>query len=169
MLPLKWRLYKILNYILLAIGLLLTAYIFYILFVRPPANAELLIIPILINALFFMMTVHSLINVVFATKLFPNRTLSRSNSGWNVVSLITNILSTGGLIVFIIVGAIAEFEESSSDVIERDPTGKLILLIFLVILLADLFVLICQFNLSSFLRNNSTDSISSMIDSIGKE
>lgn len=169
MLPLKWRLYKILNYILLAIGLLLTAYIFYILFIRRPDQVEIQAAVLLINILFFMMAVHSIINIVMITKLFPNKSLSGSNRSWNTISIIANILSSIGLTITLIGGAIAEFEESSSDVIERDPTGKFILLIVLIILLSDLFVLICQFKLSSYLRNNSIDSISSMIDSIGKE
>ena len=164
----KWKLYKVFNYILLVLGLLFSTYLCYLLLFDPPPSEEMLI-PVSIVTLFLMMTIHSIINIIFSFKNFPDKALSGSSRAWNVISIVTNLLSAAGLIVFILAGAAEEFKENPYEAYEKDPTGKLILLFLLLLLFTDLFVLICQFRLASVLENNAAESISSMINSIGKE
>ena len=172
MIPLKWKVYRVLNYLLFCCGI-----IFFLHFLRLLINGINLIksgkdlnkigfdlrflnISILFGLLFLFMTLHSLINIIIMSKTFPDKMLSQNKKRWYFFSLILNLISLIGLTItfFVVVS------EIGNDYFN----GLLIMLLIVsILMLSSIFVLICQFNLRKYLRQKNMSLLNSLIDSIG--
>ena len=174
MIPLKWKLYKILNYLLLCGGIL-----FFLHFLRLIINTIDLIksgidltktgidprfinIQILFGLLFLFMASHGLINIIIMSKTFPDKILSPNKTRWHIFSLVLNLICLVGLII--------AFFSVMSELDDNYFKGLLIIFAAITILmLSSTFVLICQFNLRKYLRQKNASLMNSLIDSIGNK
>ena len=160
MIPLKWKIYRVLNYLLLCCGIVLTLNFF-----RLMINAfdrDFLILSISVTLIFLLMASHSLINIFIMSKTFPDKILSPNKTKWYIFSLVLNLLSLTGLVI--------AFISTLSEINDDFFNGLLIILaVMLVLVISSLYVLICQFNLRKYLKQKNTSLMNSLIDSIGSD
>lgn len=131
------------------------------LLINTPARFQTSIIGNLIHLLCLLMSVNPVINIILLTKNFPDKALSGSKVTLNVISIILNIVIAAGLTIFTIAGFISVPEEG------QDKIAIIILTILALMVVVNLFMLVCQFGLRGYLKKNSITSIRSMVDSIG--
>ena len=158
MIPLKWKIYRVLNYLLLCCGIILTLNFFRL--IINAFDQDFLILSILVTLIFLFMTSHSLINIFIMSKTFPDKILNPNKTRWYIFSLVLNLLSLIGLVI--------AFFSALSEVNDDFFNGLLIILaVMLILVLSSLYVLICQFNLRKYLRQRNASLMNSLIDSIG--
>lgn len=158
MIPLKWKTYRVLNYLLLCCGVILT--LNFSRFIITAFDYDFLIISILVTLIFLFMASHSLINIFIMAKTFPDKILDRAKTRWYIFSMVLNSLSLIGLLI--------AFFSALSEVTNDYFNGLLIILgVMLIIIFSSLFVLICQFSLRNYLIKKNASLMNSMIDSIG--
>lgn len=158
MIPLKWKIYRVLNYLLLCCGVVLTLNFFRI--IINAFNKGFLIISILVTLIFLFMASHSLINIFLMSKTFPDKLLDSNKTKWYIFSLLLNLLSLIGLVI--------TFFSALTEVNDNYFNGLFtILAAILILLLSSLFVLICQFNLRKYLKQKNASLMNSLINSIG--
>ena len=159
MIPLKWRIYRVLNYLLLCCGIILT--LNFSRLIISAFDEDFLILSILVTLIFLFMALHSLINIFIMAKTFPDKVLDRNKTKWYIFSLVLNLLSFIGLVI--------AFFSALSELTDDYFNGLLIILgVMLILIFSSLFVLICQFNLRNYLNKKNASLMSSMIDSIGE-
>ena len=159
MIPLKWKFYRALNYLLFCCGV-----IFFLHFLRLMVNntvLSFLTLSILFSLLFLFMASHGLINIVIMSKTFPDKILSPNKTRWHIFSLILNLISLIGLIITFFV-VVPEMSNNYFDGI------LVILAAILTLMISSIFVLICQFNLRKYLRQKNESLMNSLIASIGE-
>jgi len=170
MIPLKWKFYRVLNYLLLCCGI-----IFFLHFLRLILHAIYLIksgvdpiksdlrflnIQVLVSLIFLFMASQSLINIIIMSKTFPDKILNPNKTRWHIFSLILNFISLIGLIISFFT-LVSEMGDDYFD-------GLLVIFAAIsVLMLSSMFVLICQFNLRKYLRQKNALLMNSLIDSIG--
>jgi hypothetical protein len=164
MLSVKWKLYKIANYILLISSAIFILVIFSALLRSLSRGAKIEPVVYLIALLFILITANTIVNLVLLAKNFPDRELSGFRALSNSISIIINIATVIGHAIFVASGFIAEFDRESAS---PDPTGKIMLALFALLWFVNLFVLICQFSVRRYLRENNNALIDSIIGSIG--
>ena len=162
MLPLKWKLYRIINYLLLFSGAIISLS-FIRLIVRPTDKLYLLVTSLFSLAFFFVAT-QAFINLAIMVKTFPDKLLSRNKSRWHALALFLNVISCSGLI-FAFFSLISEIYRSDPF----DRAGLLIMfLIISVLIVLLLYIFYCQLSLKKYLKLKNTVLINSLIDSIGE-
>ena len=158
MIPLKWKFYRALNYLLLCCGIL-----FLLNFLRALISSidlRFQTFVILLNLLFLCMAAQGLINIIVMSKTFPDKILSPNKNRWHIVSLVLNLSSLVGLIIAFF-SIVSEINKDYFD-------GLLVIFATIsVLMLSSMFVLICQFNLKKYLRQQNATLMNSLIDSIG--
>jgi len=158
MIPLKWKLYRVLNYLLLCCGV-----IFFLSFLRLIINAtdpRYQTFSILVSLIFLCMASQGLINIIIMSKTFPDKIPGPNKTRWHIFSLVLNLISLIGLIIC--------FFSIVSDMDDDYSSGLLVTFaIIAVLMLLSMFVLICQFNLRKYLRQKNASLMNSLIDSIG--
>jgi hypothetical protein len=160
MIPLKWRFYRALNYLLFCCGIILSLY--FLGLIINATDLEFLNLSILFSLLFLFMTSHGLINIIIMSKTFPDKILSQNKNRWYIFSLILNLISLAGLIIIFF----ASINEMNKDYF----TGLLIMFTTVSILMfSSMFVLLCQFSLRKYLRQKNAGLMNSLIDSIGNK
>ena len=158
MIPLKWKIYRVINYLLLCCGLILTLNFFRL--IINAFDRDFLILSTLVTLIFLFMAAHSLINIFIMAKTFPDKILDPNKTKWYIFSLILNILSLIGLVIV--------FFSALSEVANDYFSGLLIILgVMLILNLSSLFVLVCQFNLRKYLKQKNASLMNSLVDSIG--
>ena len=135
------------------------------LLISVPARFQSFILGNLIHLLYLLMCVNPVINIILITKNFPDKALFGSKVTLNVISIILNIVTAAGLIIFTIAGFISEHEVGHPS--NQDKTVIIILTLLALMTVVNLFMLVCQFGLRGCLKKNSVASIRSMVDSIG--
>lgn len=159
MIPLKWKIYRVLNYLLLCCGIILT--LNFSRLIISAFDAAFLILSMLVTLIFLFMALHALINIFIMAKTFPDKVLDRNKTKWYIFSLVLNLLSLTGLVI--------AFFSALSEVSDDYFSGLLIILgVMLILISSSLFVLICQFSLRNHLNKKNASLMNSMIDSIGK-
>ena len=131
------------------------------LLISVPERFQTSIFSNLIHLLYLLMSVNPVINIILFTKHFPDKALSGSKVTLNVISIIMNIVTAAGLTIFTIAGFVSVPGE------DEDKIMIIILTILALMVVVNLFMLVCQFGLRGYLKKNSVASISSMVDSIG--
>jgi len=158
MIPLKWKFYRLLNYLLLCCGI-----IFFLSFLRLIINATDLRFQnfsLLVGLIFLFMASQSLINIIIMAKTFPDKIPGPNKTRWHVFSLVLNLISIIGLIIC--------FFTMVSDMGDNYFSGLLVMFaIISMLMLLSVFVLICQFNLRKYLRQKNASLMNSLIASIG--
>ena len=160
MIPLKWKFYRALNYLLLCCGIL-----FLLNFLRALISSidlRFQTFVILLNLLFLCMAAQGLINIIVMSKTFPDKILSPNKNRWHIVSLVLNLSSLVGLIIAFF-SIVSEINKDYFD-------GLLVIFATIsVLMLSSMFVLICQFNLKKYLRQQNASLMNSLVDSIGND
>jgi len=106
------------------------------------------------------MAAQGLINIIVMSKTFPDKILSPNKNRWHIVSLVLNLSSLVGLIIAFF-SIVSEINKDYFD-------GLLVIFATIsVLMLSSMFVLICQFNLKKYLRQQNASLMNSLIDSIG--
>ena len=158
MIPLKWKFYRALNYLLLCCGILFLLNFLRALIISIDLRFQTLVI--LLNLLFLFMAAQGLINIIVMSKTFPDKILSPNKNRWHIVSLVLNLSSLVGLIIAFF-SIVSEINKDYFD-------GLLVIFATIsVLMLSSMFVLICQFNLKKYLRQQNASLMNSLIDSIG--
>ena len=158
MIPLKWKFYRALNYLLLCCGILFLLNFLRALIISIDLRFQTLVI--LLNLLFLFMAAQGLINIIVMSKTFPDKILSPNKNRWHIVSLVLNLSSLVGLIIAFF-SIVSEINKDYFD-------GLLVIFATIsVLMLSSMFVLICQFNLKKYLRQQNATLMNSLIDSIG--
>ena len=158
MIPLKWKFYRALNYLLLCCGILFLLNFLRALIISIDLRFQTLVI--LLNLLFLCMAAQGLINIIVMSKTFPDKILSPNKNRWHIVSLVLNLSSLVGLIIAFF-SIVSEINKDYFD-------GLLVIFATIsVLMLSSMFVLICQFNLKKYLRQQNATLMNSLIDSIG--
>ena len=159
MIPLKWKFYRVINYLLLCCGI-----IFFLSFLRLIINAtdrRFQNFSLLVSLIFLFMASQSLINIIIMSKTFPDKIPGPNKARWHVFSLVLNLISSIGLLVcwFTIV----------SDMGDHYLSGLLVTLaVISILMLLSIFVFICQINLRKYLRQKNESLMNSLIASIGE-
>ena len=160
MTPLKWKIYRFLNYLLLCCGIILTLN-----FSRLIINAfdlEFVVVSILVTLIFLFMASQGLINIFIMAKTFPDKILDPIKTKWHIFSLVLNLLSLIGLFI--------AFFSALSEITNDYFSALLIILgVLLILIFSSLFVLICQFNLRKYLKQRNASLMDSLVDSIGND
>ena len=162
MLQLKWKLYRVINFLLLFSGAI-TFLIFIRLTVRT-TEIEYLLVSLLFSLVFFSIAFQAFINMAIMVKTFPDKLLSVVKNRWHVFAMFLNLISFSGLI-FAFFSLMSEIYRSNPF----DRTSLLIMFFIISILIfLLLFVFYCQLSLKKYLKLKNTSLINSMIDSIGQ-
>jgi len=160
MIPLKWKFYRALNYLLLCCGILFLLNFLRALIISIDLRFQTLVI--LLNLLFLCMAAQGLINIIVMSKTFPDKILSPNKNRWHIVSLVLNLSSLVGLIIAFF-SIVSEINKDYFD-------GLLVIFATIsVLMLSSMFVLICQFNLKKYLRQQNASLMNSLVDSIGND
>ena len=158
MIPLKWKFYRVFNYLLLCCGIVFLLNFLWITINSRDVRFQTL--AILLNFLFLFMAAQGLINIIVMSKTFPDKILSPNKNRWHIVSLILNLSSLAGLII--------AFFSLVSEINDDYFNGLLVIFaVISVLMLSSMFVLTCQFNLRKYLRQKNALLMNSLVDSIG--
>lgn len=162
MLPLRWKLYRVMNFLLLISGAILFLSLIHL--IVKTSDKEYQVVSSIFSLVFLFTASQAFINLAIMFKTFPDKLLSGAKSRWHVFSMILNVISFSGLI-FAFFSLLSEMSRSNS----LDRTGLLIMLLMISVLLILLFfIFFCQLSLKQYLKLKNTSLINSMIDSIGQ-
>ena len=158
MIPLKWKIYRIINYLMLISGGLL-----FLRFFQLSIGYSYQVFAFLTSLIFLSMVVQSLINLVVMAKTFPDKMLTGAKNRWHILAAILNAISLAGFIYgcFSLLTEMAEFPDEKALII--------LLLIMIAFILSMFFVFICQLTLKRYLHRTNLTVMRTMIDSIGSE
>jgi hypothetical protein len=161
-LPLKWKLFRFVNY------LLLVAFLFLLILVMNAAVKgalvqSLIIISVLISIESLLIILISLLNLYITYKFFPHKMLYGRIKKLYTVSAFVYALTLSGLIYFLIT-AISEELNSRQD----DNTGTILIIIFACMLAMGIFSVIMQFSVNKFLAANYKKNMLVIINEIGE-
>ena len=147
MIALKWKLYRISNYLLLIAGAFLVIKFIEIgIFLTEPGFELYSFFMVL---MFLLMIIQSTINLFVMAKTFPNKLLIRGKFYWQIFSIICNS------IVFLALSYLTFFELLA----DSDNRPLNIAFIFLFLIVNSAFVLYSQLGLKRFLHGkNATPS-----------
>ena len=162
MLSLRWKLYRVINYLLLFSGAI--TFLTFIRLIVRATEKEYLLVSLLFSLIFFFIASQAFINMAIMIKTFPDKLLSSAKNRWHVLAMFLNVISFSGLI-FAFFSLLSEIYRSNPF----DRTGLLIMFFIIsVLILLLLFVFYCQLSLKKYLKLKNTSLINSMIDSIGQ-
>jgi|GEM_PF-2109409 len=158
MIPIKWKIYRIINYLLLISGALL-----FLRFFQLSIGYSYQVFALLTSLIFFSMVLQSLINLMVMVKTFPDKILTGAKNRWHIIATILNFISLAGITYDCssLLSEMAEFPDEKALII--------LLLIMIAFILSLLFVFICQLTLKRYLHRTNLTVMRSMIDSIGSE
>lgn len=160
--PVKWKLYIILN-LLLAIPalavLILLIISFYSTTGKDPGFT------ILFCTSFMIIMVNNFFGILMYQRYFPGKLPPVHIKRINLVLL---ILTWAVVLLMTLVTSFGAFEEFSSDDTERDSAGKVAVFVLFFIIILQATILVMQAKLSNLIQRNSRKKIQDLIDSIGQ-
>lgn len=167
MLPRIWKLYRILNYVLLIGSAIFTLFLgFIILSAVTAKNASIQGFTYLFGLLFLLICLGSIMNSYILLKYFPDKPLSRTLSGLYGLLLFISTLTALCLLAISITGLSIELDSSNE---KADLTGLITGLVLFSLGLIHVFVLVMQYRVKKFLRFNQAKTMNALIASIGNQ
>lgn len=161
MLPLKWKIYRVINYVQLVISSVILIMLFSLAYNSVESQD---INWFMIAAVVLLLVISAnIINLVIVYNYFPDKILSRGLKITHWIFLITGSVITIGLLLMAIAGFMEEFLPSNPE----DGIGKELVLFFFFFSLLEIYKLSFQFQVESFLKRNYRRSLNSLIESIG--
>lgn len=164
MLPVKWKIFKILSYVQVSYTVSFFVYYIWLLVLRLTFG-DTLIYEIITGVIAILIVIGPIFNIILIYKNFPDKAISSRQLVLLIMSIIANIVCAFLLLMVIIFGVSEEF---SSENDSPNQIGKILLAFLFLITLVNLFVLILQFGMKRFLRRNNKATLVSLIDSIGE-
>ena len=165
MLPLKWKIYRVLNFTILIIGVIFSL-LFIVAMVRDRGMVDAPWQVWVMGLIFLIMVVKSLINIFLQFKYFPDKKLLNSAFTWHVFALIMGLFTMLGLMFFFLSVAIDEigrtYEYSQSNEV------MIMLILWFLVCMADCYVFYCQLGLNRYLARNEKALSNAMVESIGE-
>lgn len=161
MIPLKWRIYRILNYVLLVASALLFLKFFDMAIVAPYS-----LLSVSTVLLFLCLVIQSIINLAVMANTFPGKLLTGAKGRWHLFSTIINGIAFAGL-AYIFFSLLQDID--AVDYSENKALIVTVILVFTLILATALFIFICQLTFKKYLQRIHTSLVNSMIDSIGSD
>src|SRR5829696_2435954 len=137
MIPLKWKIYRVLNYVLLVAS----SFIFLKIF-EDLIRISYDFMAILISLTVLFLIIQSIINLTIMAKAFPGKVLTGAKKGWHLFSTIMNSAAFIG-ITYAFINMVTEIDDYAYS--QYKSLIQITVLIFLLLLAAVLFILICQF------------------------
>jgi hypothetical protein len=160
----KWKLFLIANYVqLVAFLLLFITVLLYLVSYTSFYNEETLLRQVLVLFVLLLIALNSSLNIHTLYRYFPDLAMPARSKIFLRVSGIINILIHAGLLYLYFLG----FREAYQDRFEKDQIGIIILCGFFLLWLLELYILIVQFQVFSYLSRNNKKKMSTLIDSIG--
>jgi len=163
MIPIKWKVYRIMNYVLLVASAFMFVKIF-----EDVLRASYEPIVILIAMIIVFLMLQSIINLAIMAKSFPGKPLTGARSGWHIVSTAINGISFISL-AYSFFTMLAEIDNFPSGNSQYKKAIIITILIFTLLLASVLFIFICQLTLKRYLRRTNIILMRTMIDSIGRD
>jgi hypothetical protein len=163
MLPLKWKIFRILNYIQLifsigVIGLTVNSS------TKGRSDPDDSIYTYIFLGSFGVIAASSILNIYITGRNFPDKPLSGFSNSFHYVFLVLGLIQNLALLFLLIAGTVDLYNSN-----DMPPSMVIMLLIFYLIWLINLLVIIYQFQIKPYIRKNYQSSFSNLIDSIGKE
>jgi hypothetical protein len=161
MIPVKWKIYRIMNYVLLIASAFIFLKFFEILIIGRYDLMGVLTILVLV-----FLILQSIINLAVMTKTFPGKLLTGAKSSWHVFATMINGFSFTAM-AYGFFNMVSEI--TALDYSQYKRLIIMVVSIFILLLVIVLFIFICQLTLNSYLRRTHTALMNSMIDSIGTD
>lgn len=158
---LRWKLYQIINYILLIISAIFVVFCI-ILYANDNDNQDLSGIGAVFTCFCFLFC-NNLINLFLLKKYFPDKIMNIGARTLHLSSTVAALLLAAGLTFMSIFTFIQEFLTASNDDI-----GKIMVMIVIAITIMHIYSVIYQLKFIGVLRRNYENSMTSLIDSIGR-
>ena len=159
MLSVKWKVYKILNYVLVVFATIL----FLLMLTIIMDNSDD-ISAYLVACIFLLMIFQALINLYILSKSFPYHILSGQKLTWHVIAVTLDIISFLGMLAFLIFVIKKTFGRRD----QFDDVGTIVFIVCSCIWVLNGFILFSQLTVTFYLRKNSKTLFHTMIDSIGE-
>lgn len=159
MLSVKWKVYKILNYVLIVFATIL----FLLMLTIIMDNSDD-ISAYLVACIFLFMIFQALINLYILSKNFPYHILSGPKLTRHVIAVALDIISFLGMLAFLIF----VIKKTLGRRDQFDNVGTIVFIVCSCIWVLNGFILFCQLTVTSYLRKNSKTLFHTMIDSIGE-
>jgi hypothetical protein len=161
MLSVKWKIYKILNYVLL-----LSAVLLFLVMLTVLLDNMDDIKAYFVTCVFLLIIIQAFINLYVISKNLSYIILTGAKLKWHVTGSIINFIAFLGLLIFLWL-VLTKIRERGDYTM--GDVGIIILLVCGFICLIDGFILFCQFTLPAYLKKNSTNLSHSLINSIGSD
>jgi len=155
-----WKLYRVFNYLLLLVAVLVLVLLFIsIIEARGNIYVSRLLLPF---GGFLLMLVANSINIFLSVRFFPDRSLTGTALGLHIFALVIQCL-------FAIASALLSYVAIEEEFFSADGGTEYRWLVVPVVFitLAQWYVTIFQFRVASLLRKNQAISMYNLIDSIG--
>jgi len=164
--PVKWKIFMVLNFIVSLPALLCFILMFINLFNTHQGDSgrEFLFIFLPLFCM-LMIALNGLLNIYVLQRYFPDKLLPGAIRRLNVLCLIVNFLVSVVILIFCFYAATFEFSSYNG---EQDQQGKIALVILFFLWLVQVVVLIMQTRLPGIINRNNRKKMDSLIDSIGQ-
>jgi hypothetical protein len=161
--PLKWKIFLALNFVLSLPALVFFIYLF-ILILNNISRAVDFWIGGLFLAGLLAIILNGFLNIYLLQRFFPDRLVPEGVHRLNTISIVLNSLLSIGLLIWNIYITSELFSYRY-----RIPTAqKITLAIFFVLWMVQVVILVLQVQLPGLINRNNRDKMNSMIDSIGQ-
>jgi len=161
MIPPKWKIFRIANLVqltglLACIGLPVTRFLQHTLRDGPVFTA--------FSSGFLLMACTNYFNLHVLNKYFPDRLIPTTLKKINTILLIIGSTICGLLVLIIIAGSMEEFK----DVNRNSYSGKIVLLIFLLIFINWSYILYMQIKMFHVIKRQHYQSLNTLVNSLGE-
>jgi len=164
MLPLKWKVFRVLNYLQLIFAIGVIGLIIYSSSITRRGLDDGSAFTYLFIASFILMAASAILNIYITNRNFPDKPLASYTNTLHYFFLLFGIIINISLFILLIIGVRDTYNN------EYVPGSVwFVLSIFILIWLINFWVIINQFQVKPFIRKNYQSNFSSLIDSIGKE
>jgi hypothetical protein len=163
MLPLKWKIFRVLNYLQLIFSIGVIGLIAYATLMRRTTPEDYIFLLLFITC-FSLMLGAAVLNIYITNRNMPDKPLFGFSNSLHYIFLVTGVIINLGLLALLIFAAVDTFGT------DDDVVGAWIaLLVFFFLWLINFLVIVLQFQVKPFIRKNYQSNLTSLIDSIGKE
>jgi len=162
--PVKWKIFLSLNFVLSLPALVCLILLFINLLNSYNRTSDYFFAFIFLFG-FLAITLNGFLNIYLLQRFFPDKLLPVTIKRLHVLSLVLNILIAIGLLILCIYGASLEFSNNYEG---RDVSGKIALAVIFFLWLVQIIILIMQGQLPGVISRNNREKMDSLIDSIGQ-
>jgi hypothetical protein len=163
--PVKWKIFLGLNFLLSLPAFICFALLLIDFFNRFNRTTDLLIVFAFLFAL-LVIPINGFLNIYVLQRFFPDKLLPRGVRNLNSISVTLSVLVAIAWVIFTIYGATIAFGPYSY---EDDAIGKLTVILLGFLWIIQVIVLIMQGQLIRAIGRNNRKSMHSLIDSIGQQ